>query len=78
MFLDCSGHKQHKSVTEAIDFLHSDMKAMHSKGDNSKLNVSKIMKRLYGLCQNGTVPVLKRAYCMGSQSPPCVCAIACI
>jgi hypothetical protein len=54
------------------------MKAMHSKGDNSKLNVSKIMKRLYGLCQNGTVPVLKRADCMDSQSPPCVCAITCI
>lgn len=52
MFLDCSGRKQHKSISEAIDFLHSDIESMHSKG-GSRANVTNVMRRLQGLCQNG-------------------------
>jgi hypothetical protein len=53
MFLDCSGRRKHKSISEAIDLLHSDIESMHSKG-GSISNVSNVMRRLQGLCQNGT------------------------
>jgi hypothetical protein len=52
MFLDCSGNKKHKSKTEAIDYLIADLEKMYSSGD-SRFNVTSIMRRLKGLCQNG-------------------------
>ena len=54
MFLDCSGRSQHKSISGAIDLLLNDIEMMHSKGGNGKFNLPMIMKRLQGLCQNGT------------------------
>ena len=54
MFLDCSGRMKHKSVGEAIDLLFDDIEMMHSKGASRRFNVTKIMRRLKGLCQNGT------------------------
>jgi hypothetical protein len=45
---------KHKSVGEAIDLLFDDIEMMHSKGGSRRFNVTRIMRRLRGLCQNGT------------------------
>ena len=54
MFLDCSGRKKHKSISEAIDLLHQDLESMHTTSGGG-VNVIKAMRRLRGLCQNGAL-----------------------